>query len=123
VRRLLAILLLTIFSLPYASVFFASAPVEASLPACCRKNGTHHCVMMRSVGTQQNERVSMIFEKCPYTPGVATAVNLKTHAAPTRAIIFAELVSHPAIHAQTQAKYRIFSDRSRQKRGPPTLLA
>jgi hypothetical protein len=37
--------------------------------------------------------------------------------------IFAELVSHPSIHRQTEAKYRVSFSRSRQKRGPPVVLS
>ena len=37
-------------------------------------------------------------------------------------LIFAEIVSHPAIKAQTQARARVALDLSRQKRGPPADL-
>jgi hypothetical protein len=33
---------------------------------------------------------------------------------------FCEVVSHPAIHAQVDARYRVSFDRTRQKRGPPS---
>jgi hypothetical protein len=37
-------------------------------------------------------------------------------------LIFAEIVSHPTIKLQTQARARVALDISRQKRGPPTDL-
>ncbi|RXH57349.1 hypothetical protein GRAN_0659 [Granulicella sibirica] len=36
--------------------------------------------------------------------------------------LFASLMTHPAGVAQTESKWRISRDRSRQKRGPPSLL-
>jgi hypothetical protein len=48
--------------------------------------------------------------------------HLELFAAPVTASAFAELVHHPAVHEQTHAKYRISRDRSRQKRGPPSLI-
>lgn len=43
-RRVLASVLLLLFSLALASPLFASDP-ESNLPACCRRNGKHHCNM------------------------------------------------------------------------------
>lgn len=119
-RRLLAILLLTVFSVPYASVFFASDASEASLPICCRKDGKHHCSMMSA--SREGNSINIISEKCPYTPAAPAALHLLSYTPPVGASVFAELVRHPAVHAQTHAKYRISSDRSRQKRGPPSLI-
>jgi len=122
VQRTLAILLLTIFSLPYASIFFSSVRAEGGLPACCRKNGKHRCSMMMSDDAHWGESVHVVSEKCPYTPAIPPAFRLTHFSALVSESTFAEFVSHPAIHAQTHAKYRISSDRSRQKRGPPTLI-
>jgi len=124
VRRLLAILLLAVFSLPYASVLFAEEGAEASLPVCCRKNGKHHCAMtqIESAGAPQGERINVVAEKCPYAPAVPPALHQSLFAAPSATGVFAELVHHPAVHEQTHAMYRISRDRSRQKRGPPSLI-
>jgi hypothetical protein len=46
VRRLLAISLLLLFSFPLVSPLLAlSANPETNLPACCRRDGKHHCQM------------------------------------------------------------------------------
>jgi hypothetical protein len=42
VQRLIAILILWQFS--FAPAFAAVAAPQSTLPACCRKNGKHHCV-------------------------------------------------------------------------------
>jgi len=61
-------------------------------------------------------------EKCPYCPAAVVASHSNPLAAPTSQAIFAEIVSHPALAAQTESKWRIARDRSRQKRGPPLYL-
>jgi hypothetical protein len=65
---------------------------------------------------------SAIPQRCPSYPAVVTPVrhgDLTFHAP---SIIFAEVVSHPSIKPQTQARARIALDLSRQKRGPPANL-
>jgi hypothetical protein len=61
-------------------------------------------------------------EHCPYFPGVTTAVRSGWTALPAQQSIYAGLVSHPAVLAQTQSMWRISRDRSRQKRGPPSIF-
>jgi hypothetical protein len=125
VRRLISIALLLIFSFPLISPVLAlAASSDANLPACCRRNGAHHCVMK----VQQTESsgpgitLSSIPQRCPAYPAVITSVqhrDLSLHAA---SLIIAEIVSYPSVKVQTQARARVAFDRSRQKRGPPTHL-
>jgi len=126
-RRILAISLLAMFLLPTAMPLFAlgTKDPDANLPACCRRNGKHHCMMSMEMmqamlsGTQ----VRAVPMKCPLFPrtlNTAQHNQLSTRAA---ALIFAELVSHPALHLQTEARARVARDCARQKRGPPALLS
>jgi hypothetical protein len=63
-------------------------------------------------------------EKCPYCPAaIVAAVHGKTFIAPPSQAIFAGLFAHPAVAAQTESKLRISLNRSRQKRGPPSLYS
>lgn len=63
-------------------------------------------------------------ECCPRFPKVffsgATGAHLFT--APQSALFYSALQSHPAVFTQTEALYRIASERSRLKRGPPSRL-
>jgi hypothetical protein len=120
VRRALAISLLLLFSFSLMAPVVSTDAAEARLPACCRRGGKHHCAMF-SMGLQQGRSVSIIAEKCPYAPAALTASHLSVFAPPANDAVFAGLISHPAVHAQTAARYRISFDRSRQKRGPPSL--
>ncbi|QNI36033.1 hypothetical protein [Edaphobacter albus] len=62
-------------------------------------------------------------QKCPYYPGVAAVPHSELYTAPPVGAIFASLVRHPCGVAQTESKRRISRDRSRSKRGPPTILS
>lgn len=125
-RRLLAITLLVVFSLPLASPLFAlNRKSEDNLPACCRRNGKHHCMAAAAAMTDQAKSNAPQFlsqpERCPYLPCITSSVRSNWATPPLNEMIFAGLVSHPAAIAQTQSKWRISRDRSRQKRGPPAF--
>ena len=126
-RRILSIAMLVMLGAQLLGSFVAvSASVEANLPACCRRDGKHHCgmsAMQRSAAlTGMGTRVSAVGEKCPYYPK-AMAGALHLPFAPERsAAIFAGICAHPTVSPQTSARYRISFSRSRQKRGPPVSL-
>lgn len=61
-------------------------------------------------------------EKCPYCPTALAAVHGNAFVPPIAQAVFAGLVAHPAVAAQTESKLRISRNCSRQKRGPPTLF-
>jgi hypothetical protein len=123
-RRALASLLLAVFSFPLiAPALFADS--ESQLPECCRRNGKHHCAMTTEepasttgVSFRSNQA------RCPLYPGALSApagdyvAILRTSGA-----LCAAIVSHPSVHAQTEAGYRISFGRSAQKRGPPVVLS
>ena len=125
VRRLLSILLLAVFGLPIATPLFAlSGPSDSGLPACCRKGGKHQCMSM----AQHNQfagdspQWSAPVDRCPYCPASISVSNVDHLALTASQAIFAGVVSHPAVHAQTESKRRVSRDRSRQKRGPPAIV-
>lgn len=120
-RRWLAIPMLFVFLLPLVSGFLESA-AEASLPACCRRGGQHHCDVMGDDSSNDKGSVA-IREKCPYSPAALSAVVLPSFAPPAAAAIFAGVMRHTAVSPQTDALRRISFDRARQKRGPPSLLS
>lgn len=125
VRRLLSITLLLLFSLPLISPVLAlAASSDANLPACCRRNGAHHCFMKihHAESSGQRTSVSAIPRTCPAYPAIVTSVRHGELAFYTASLIVAEIVSHPSVKAQTQPRARVALDRSRRKRGPPTDL-
>jgi len=119
----LSIALLLLIGFPLISPLLAQGNTSDSrLPACCRRNGKHHCMMGQveraSVANGRIE-VGAQPEKCPYCPSsIATAVHNPLALAAT-ARVFGTLDTLPAVVAQTESEWRIARERSRQKRGPP----
>jgi hypothetical protein len=123
-RRFTAILMFVLIGSFLAAplLALASSDPESNLPACCRRNGHHHCAMMDQAmpsagsGTQARQTP----QRCASYPRATTASAFPFHGAPAAsAAHYAQIASHPTIHAQTNALYRLSLDRSRQKRGPP----
>ena len=111
-----------IFSLPLVSSLLGERMAEAGLPACCRRDGRHHCALSAEELTQ-GSGMHTVTEKCPYTPAAPAVVVLPSFTPSPAATIFAGLIHHPAISPQTEAQLRVSFDRVRQKRGPPALSA
>jgi hypothetical protein len=124
VRRLIGITLLLLFSLPLISPVLAlAASSDANLPACCRRNGAHHCMWkIQPAKSSSGTSFSAIPQRCPAHPAMVSPVRYGHLTIPAASLIFAGIVSHPVIKAQTHARARVALDRSRQKRGPPTDL-
>jgi hypothetical protein len=111
------------FSLVIPAVF---TDADSGLPACCRRTGAHHCT--KNAEDDQNSSsgtvVKAIRHACPSFPGATTLTDHSKTALPKDSqAIFATLLSHPAVQAQTEARYRVSFSRSHQKRGPPTHLS
>jgi hypothetical protein len=123
-RRFATILLLLAFSsLVSAPLFAISTDTDGSMPACCRRDGKHHCMARMTTTMEQSGRhASTIAEKCPCLPSAITTAQSYAHALPLATIFYSGLLKHPACFAQTEARYRISFDRSSQKRGPPVVL-
>ncbi len=125
-RKFLSILLLAVFGLTVAAPLFALGnDAGTALPACCRKNGKHHCLgnmAERASGTSQGTHIDKPEQKCPFYPAANTASHLNLLAPGVSSASLASLMSDPAGVVQTESKRRISCDRSRQKRGPPSSI-
>jgi hypothetical protein len=119
VRRIMAGLLLAVFSFSLIAPALL-ADEDSNLPACCRRLGEHRCALANPA----SQGASFIQERCPHFPSgsAALAASEMASVTPSQAV-FAAIVSHPAAHAQTEARYRISFSRAWQKRGPPALLS
>ena len=119
-RRALAILLMAVFSFPLISPALFASDAESNLPACCRRDGKHHCAMMASE-SESPSGPSLQAARCPSFPAAsATPSSPAVSLPPVSQVIFAGLLSHPASCPQTEALCRISYSRAGQKRGPPT---
>jgi len=120
-RRLLSIFLLVILSSSLLVPAFGSDSDDSSLPACCRRNGKHHCSMSMSHGSSESGPGFRANAKCPLFP--------QTIAAP--AVFHAAVDGHPASGSFSNecSVLRVTADQpvlqtprghSHQKRGPPS---
>jgi hypothetical protein len=120
-RRWFASVLLLLTALLPLQPLIASAQADASLSACCRRTGAHHCMMMETMmladsGTQSSVRPS----PCPlWKIAVSPAVVAVAGSAPA-------LPSEPAIAEDVVVIVPSFLfvrlARSRSARAPPTAL-
>jgi hypothetical protein len=118
-RRALASLLLALFSFPLILPVLR-ADAASNLPACCRREGKHHC-SMDSLPKYQ-EGISPIQPKCSNYPStIAVPGNIAFLENPPSVCV--SLLTYPPLQAQAEAQYRVSFSRSRQKRGPPALLS
>jgi len=119
-RRLLSILLLAAFGLPVIAPALAlgEAP-DAHLPACCRRNGAHHCTM-RLPSSTNAPALSSICPRFPQ-PSATTPTGTSTALASVTTVQLFELTSLTPTQ-RAEAQRRLSRERSRHKRGPPTIL-
>jgi len=125
-HRVLAALLLGLISFGLIAPA-VSADVLSQLPACCRVHGKHHCAMKHATAghfsAESGVSVSSVDEKCPISfQGGMLGFHSQTIWFSGGQVFFGCILNHPAIQAQTEARYRIWFNRSRQKRGPPSLF-
>ncbi|HVN03344.1 MAG TPA: hypothetical protein VMT86_02940 [Bryobacteraceae bacterium] len=126
-RRVPAILLVCVISYSLIGpALFAGA--GSDLPACCRRDGKHHCVMMdmdwAAESASSGPSVAALQARCPYFPKGGV---LLPQAAPALLAavthVYHAMVHELAIQAQAEAGYRVSLSRSHQKRGPPSFLS
>jgi hypothetical protein len=121
---MLAITLLIAFGSPLvAPLFAATADSEASLPACCRSHGAHHCLMLHTMFAASSGPAFQA-PPCRNYPNAFPPVRSAT------ASLFAAQMASIEIHRNGAAPTHIrgcvagnFAPSANLKRGPPPNLA
>ena len=117
-RRILSITLLLAFLLPMLTPLAAlGEDPETRLAMCCRKDGQHHC--MQAMATEGSPRWTAP-NRCPMSPRSVAPGHSERVGVLAAALIFGEVVAHPGVRRQAEARARIALDQARHKRGPPT---
>jgi len=122
VRRLLSIALILVLGLPLFSSIFEAQAQLSRLPACCRRNGGHHCMEMAGMGQAATKAASnqpTVRAVCPCLPRSTASVESAAWSHSGARQASTRLDTQPAVIGQVEAGYRISFHRARQKRGPP----
>ena len=111
--------LLAAFGLPVAASALALAQDSGSphLPACCRRNGAHHCAMLAA--SNGAPAVSATCPSFPQPSATAPATNVAALVPPPPATLLHRTTFTASQRAETQR--RLSRERSRHKRGPPSF--
>ncbi len=108
------------FSLIAPALLADSAP---NVPACCRRDGKHHCAMMDSPGEPSSSTgpaLNAVQQKCPLFPkGGAVPAASKIVFRKSPAVTAAPAPIYTPLPNPTETHVRAAFDRSEQKRGPP----
>ena len=102
-------------------LFAATADPEASLPACCRSHGKHHCAMMHWM-LMASSGPSFTAPPCPLYPTAAAPVRIVNaffSASPPPSVELCRDTSPPALASLC---FRTIALTSQFTRGPPTRL-
>jgi len=122
-RRLLAVALLLAFTSPLVlPLFAATVDPEASLPACCRRHGHHHCAMMMAMLAAMNHP-TFSTPPCPHYPTAVSPV--RTAPAYIAALPPLSVAIHrePAPPTASPHRAKLYLTPSRFTRGPPSHSA
>ena len=132
-KRLVAILLFAATLLPFALPGLALAQEDGSgLPACCRRQGAHHCAMrmgerdqmirMATSASADTRHWHAPHACCPYCPAAAPSLHFEQFARFADQVRFSFAYLHPQGVVQTESRWRVARERSRGKRGPPPSI-
>jgi hypothetical protein len=121
-QRLLSFCLFAVTLLPLlAPMISAEAEAQDGVPVCCRRGGAHHCMGGMAVAGDGVAQVRGPRVMCPYQQRAVTAVHHEQMGIVAAAGSVVVGVRAPGVVAQAECLWRISFDRSRQKRGPPSL--
>jgi hypothetical protein len=124
-QRALAISLILVFGMGPLSALIGDSE-DASLPACCRRHGEHHCAMASSltaiVAASTGSGVLTVPSTCPNFPSALAATASSTHALTAASVTL--LFLHAELHSPlaARASARMSTIRTREGRAPPVSL-
>jgi hypothetical protein len=122
-RRALSISLIFLFGFgPLAATLGASD--DASLPACCRRHGEHHCAMSARmlatmIDASPGKAIFTAPATCPEFPGTASATTTAPQAMASVPVSQPALLVQPHTRQSTRAAARLSQICTRTGRGPP----
>ena len=118
-RRALASLLLAVIGLPLITPLLL-ADLRPELPACCRRDGKHHCSHMQpDVRSAERPGFAFTAPRCPLFPkAIPVAQGIKLCSIPFQTSV-EHFVREPAIGVQDKNRDSYSTGRTRRGRSPP----
>lgn len=120
-RRVSALLLIALFSFSLISPALFASNADANLPACCRREGKHHCAMI-AVASNSSSGPALQATRCPFFPKAFAAYRTAGLGAISLTLL-PTLVSQSPSDRLTESLCRSSYSRAGQKRGPPSFLS
>ena len=115
-------MLLALFSLSLVIPDFASDP-DANLPACCRRDGKHHCSMSAAGRDSKSGAGFQANGKCPIYPAVAlSASDFTALQIPATALLNIPNIASALCSRSRRTNLRSLRVRAHHKRGPPSFF-
>ena len=124
--KAVAVALMLVFLSPLVlPLFAASADPEASLPACCRRHGKHHCNMTMAMMAMLAASSGPVLTAppCPLYPSAPAPMRIVTAYFAAQLPPSIEIRRDPAPPAPTLLRVRVLAITSQSTRGPPARLA
>lgn len=134
VRRLFLSLLLVLAGLPAVAPILVLGQVSRgalTVPACCRRNGAHHCLMSpdERAASGVDETTSPVevqvrapAERCPFPARNLVKTHLEIFASLSGAGTATPVHDHASGTCERAYRLWMMRDRTWPKRGPPTAL-
>jgi len=121
-RRGFSLFLILLFSLG-PLVATVQGEDESRLPACCRRNGAHHCAMTMaqsaSMALAAGQHILIAPSTCPRFPGYTFTVTSSVHALAASPAALPPLAVSLHAAASARAAARVSQARTRSSRAPP----
>lgn len=120
-RRALSILLVLFFALGPLAVTL-TAEDDTSLPACCRRHGTHHCAMQMAVAASADSGKTSVRSPstCPRFPHSTALTRTNPQAFVASSVNLPVLLAQPHSAPAGRAAARLSQIRTRSGRAPPS---
>lgn len=118
-RRAPASLLLAVIGLPLITPLLL-ADARSQLPACCRRDGKHHCAMAAMIAhTAEGPGFAVSAARCPLFPkAIPVAQRIHLYLVSSRRS-FEAVVPESALAVQDQIQVCCTTERTRRERSPP----